>query len=177
MTEEQLNENLIKSELQCICQDCIYLDKIVPIIRQMLSEEYRAGLEQSRFDKNMLEQENQELKKQLNSDDWINSIKETERHYIYLIENENQELKKKLDELQMLYNNMFKCHCNRVQVETLLSQQKEFIEWLKNKLILMSSVISTEDDEDNRYYAIVKRTAFDEVLSKYKEITGDKDES
>ena len=63
MSEEQLNENLIKLELQGICQDCIYLDKIVPIIRKMLSEEYKTGLEQSRFDKNMLERENQELKK------------------------------------------------------------------------------------------------------------------
>ena len=64
MTEEQLNENLIKSELQGICQDCIYLDKIVLIIRKMLSEEYKTGLEQSRFDKNMLERENRELNKE-----------------------------------------------------------------------------------------------------------------
>ena len=64
MTEEQLNENLIKSELQCICQDCIYLDKTVAIIRKMLSEEYKTGLKQSRFDKNMLERENRELNKE-----------------------------------------------------------------------------------------------------------------
>ena len=85
MTEEQLNENLIKSELQCICQDCIYLDKIVPIIREMLLEEYKTGLEQSRFDKNMLEIENQKLKKQLEE-------KETkQKEFIELLENEIKE--------------------------------------------------------------------------------------
>ena len=133
MTEEQLNENLIKSELQCICQDCIYLDKIVPIIRKMLSEEYKTGLEQSRFDKNMLERE-------------------------------KQELKKKLDELQTLYNNMFKCHCNRVQVETLLSQQKEFINYLESE--------SKELIRDAGYH---QRICL-EILEKYKEIIGVKDE-
>ena len=129
MTEEQLNENLIKSELQCICQDCIYLDKIVPIIRKMLSEEYKTGLEQSRFDKNMLERE-------------------------------NQELKKKLDELQTLYNNMFKCNCNRIQVETLLSQQKEFINYLESE--------SKELIRDAGYH---QRICL-EILEKYKEIIG-----
>ena len=137
MTEEQLNENLIKSELQCICQDCIYLDKIVPIIRKMLSEEYKTGLEQSRFDKNMLERK-------------------------------KQELKKKLDELQTLYNNMFKCHCNRVQVETLLSQQKEFIEWLESNLEALEmcdrELILTNNKKEIK--------AYKEVLSKYKEIIG-----
>ena len=129
MTEEQLNGNLIKLELQGICQDCIYLDKIVPIIRKMLSEEYKTGLEQSRFDKNMLERE-------------------------------KQELKKKLDELQTLYNNMFKCHCNRVQVETLLSQQKEFINYLESE--------SKELIRDAGYH---QRICL-EILEKYKEIIG-----
>ena len=155
MTEEQLNENLIKLELQGICQDCIYLDKIVPIIRKMLSEEYKTGLEQSRFDKNMLERENQELKKQL-------------------------------DELQAVYNNMFKCHCNRVQVETLLSQQKEFIEWLEQSAKKYTSNVRVNvfDEYGNRIaqyinakvYEITPEDVVKEVLSKYKEIIGVKDE-
>lgn len=62
MKEEKLNEKLIRFEIQGICQDCIYLDKVVPIIRKMLSEEYKTGLEQARFDKNMLEQELQQYK-------------------------------------------------------------------------------------------------------------------
>ena len=81
---------------------------------------------------------------------FINLLMEKER--------ENQELKKKLDELQTLYNNMFKCHCNRVQVETLLSQQKEFIEFLEK---------NWEDTQDIWYI---------KILNKYKEIIGVKDE-
>ena len=94
---------------------------------------------------------------------FINLLMEKER--------ENQELKKQLDELQAVYNNMFKCHCNRVQVETLLSQQKEFIEWLEQNI----------ENEEYCYLAQnpgerCRKDVFEEALSKYKEIIGDKDE-
>ena len=100
---------------------------------------------------------------------FINLLMEKER--------ENRELKMQLDELQTLYNNMFKCHCNRVQVETLLSQQKEFIEWLERRLFLLRDVASelalgmcSTDYQD------VKIEVYQEILSKYKEIIGVKDE-
>ena len=147
MTEEQLNENLIKSELQCICQDCIYLDKIVPIIRKMLSEEYKAGLEQSRFDKNMLERENQDLKKQLEEMD----------SKLFFTKNELEMRQKSID--------------NK------LRQQKEFIEWLERRLFLLRDVASelalgmcSTDYQD------AKIEVYQEILSKYKEIIGVKDE-
>lgn len=94
---------------------------------------------------------------------FINMLMEKER--------EKQELKKKLDELQTLYNNMFKCHCNRVQVETLLSQQKEFIEWLEQNI----------ENEEYCYLAQnpserCRKDVFEEVLSKYKEIIGVRNE-
>lgn len=95
---------------------------------------------------------------------FINLLMEKER--------ENQELKKQLDELQTLYNNMFKCHCNRVQVETLLSQQKEFIEWLESNLEALEmcdrELILTNNKKEIK--------AYKEVLSKYKEIIGGLDE-
>lgn len=82
--------------------------------------------------------------------------------YIKELQRENQELKKQLDELQTLYNNMFKYHCNRVQVETLLEQQKEFIEWLEKE--------SKELIRDLGYH---QRICLD-ILEKYKEIIGGK---
>ena len=88
---------------------------------------------------------------------FINLLMEKER--------ENQELKKQLDELQTLYNNMFKCHCNRVQVETLLSQQKEFIEWL---------VKMSKDLFQNEEYG--SSAIYGYILSKYKETIGGLDE-
>lgn len=77
---------------------------------------------------------------------------------------ENQELKKQLDELQTSYNNMFKCHCNRVQVETLLEQQKEFIEYLKNK-----------EKEFDMMGDPINSGACLGILREYKEIIGDKE--
>ena len=76
---------------------------------------------------------------------------------------ENQELKKQLDELQTLYNNMFKCHCNRVQVETLLEQQKKFIEYLKNK-----------EKEFDMMGDTINSGACLGILREYKEIIGGK---
>ena len=62
MSEEKLNEQYIKDHIQGICQDCIYLDKIVPIIREMLSVAYIDGLEQGKFDRQMIELANQKYK-------------------------------------------------------------------------------------------------------------------
>lgn len=50
MSEEQLNEEYISEQLQGICQDCMHLNKIISIIRKMLSEAYTNGLEQYKFD-------------------------------------------------------------------------------------------------------------------------------
>ena len=77
-------------------------------------------------------------------------------------EREIKELKKQLDELQTLYNNMFKCHCNRVQVETLLSQQKEFIEYLTNYIGSLNSLEIVGNREHYYELSIVRK-----ILSKY----------
>lgn len=103
MNGKQLNENIIKLELQGICQDCIYLNRVVPIIREMLLEEYKTGLEQSSFDKNMLERDNQELKT-LN------------KRYKEIISDDEENYKLLSSEIKELKN-----------------QQKEFIEWLENE--------------------------------------------
>lgn len=96
---------------------------------------------------------------------FINLLMEKER--------ESQELKKQLDELQTLYNNMFKCHCNRVQVETLLSQQKEFIEWLENEI--KNSDICDVYVHGMKFNS-AEKMIYKDILSKYKEIIGVKDE-
>lgn len=58
------------------------------------------------------------------------------------------------------------------EVEELKNQQKEFIEYLEDKLCVINNLLNTEQDEAKVYYLIVRRTAFDEILSKYKEIIG-----
>lgn len=53
MSEEQLNDKYVRDRLQGICQDCMWLDKIIPIVREMLSDAYIKGLEQYKFDLKM----------------------------------------------------------------------------------------------------------------------------
>lgn len=207
MTEEQLNENLIKSELQCICQDCIYLDKIVPIIRKMLSEEYKTGLEQSRFDKNMLERENrelnkenQELKQKLNwiafGDDPELSLRylrkigyvdfdEERKVYInkhnnepFLLKNEqekdyyikDEELNEYTTQLEYKVKELKKQVSNNHQIK---KQQKEFIEYLENEI--KNSDICDVYVRGMKFNS-AEKMIYKDILSKYKEIIGDKDE-
>lgn len=63
MTEKEINENYIRNKLEGICQDCRWSEKTVPIINEMLSEAYISGLEQGKFDREMLKLENENLLK------------------------------------------------------------------------------------------------------------------
>lgn len=87
------------------------------------------------------------------------SILDTKSQVLERTAKENQELKKQLDELQAIYNNMFKCHCNRVQVETLLNQQKEFIEYLKEQI---NECKLSGNDED-----YVRADVYEEIFTKF----------
>ena len=111
-------------------------------------------------------------------DDYVSEISYKEQKtlwkYIKDLRLENQELKKQLDELQTLYNNMFKCHCNRVQVETLLEQQKEFIEYLESKIDTIIQQKETFAELEAGQAVSLMTLAI--ALEKYKEIIGDKDE-
>ena len=63
----------------------------------------------------------------------------------------------------------------RIQInamEEVANQYKERID----KLSILDNIIDTEGDEDNRHHALIRKTAFEEILSKYKEIIGIKDE-
>ena len=133
-------------------------------------------MEEQLKENNILFNELYEKTKDCGRVQFINLLMEKER--------EKQELKKKLDELQTLYNNMFKCHCNRVQVETLLSQQKEFIEYLESEMILFQEYMKEIECSDRCHgdYPITywsskcKLNEVAEILSKYKETIGVKDE-
>ena len=111
-------------------------------------------------------------------DDYVSEFSYKEQKtlwkYIKDLRLENQELKKQLDELQTLYNNMFKCHCNRVQVETLLEQQKEFIDYLESKIDTIIQQKETFAELEAGQAVSLMTLAI--ALEKYKEIIGVKDE-
>lgn len=65
MTEEQLNKEQLRKDLKGFSYSNELLDKIL----ELLSNQYINGLEQSRFDKRMLEYENRELRKE--KQEWI----------------------------------------------------------------------------------------------------------
>ena len=92
----------------------------------------------------------------INVDDLIETVKELKKVPTYNeLLKENQKLKK--------------------QLKDLLNQQKEFIKWLEDRLCLMD-IISEAEDENDRHYALIRRTAYKEILSKYNEIIGGKNE-
>ena len=91
---------------------------------------------------------------------------------------ENQELEKQLEEINKMIEK-----CGFVNIEQvmlnycgLLTQQKEFIKWLKDNIDNLREIISDNRIENNinhLNYLIYKNNLYTEILSKYKEIIGD----
>ena len=128
-----------------------------------------------------------DLRKKLGIDDWLELVKEDRNcngayisfgQYMYLLEKENQELKKQLEEMDSkLFFTKNELEMRQKSIDNKLRQQKEFIEWLERRLFLLRDVASelalgmcSTDYQD------VKIEVYQEILSKYKEIIGVKDE-
>lgn len=147
MTEEQLNKEWLIRELKGFSYSNELLDKIL----ELLSEQYINGLEQSRFDKRMLEFENQELKRELNEK--ITS---------------EMKLKDDLDKQRKEYQETYKDV--REEIKEYKNQQKEFIEYLEDYIeVLKSQQDSVEGLDLAEEHMLMP---LEEVLSKYKEIIG-----
>ena len=128
-----------------------------------------------------------DLRKKLGIDDWLELVKEDRNcngayisfgQYMYLLEKDNQELKKQLEEMDSkLFFTKNELEMRQKSIDNKLRQQKEFIEWLERKLFLLRDVASelalgmcSTDYQD------AKIEVYQEILSKYKEIIGVKDE-
>ena len=111
-----------------------------------------------------------------NETDNICTYKETIN--IFNLLQENQELKEQLKESKDNYNCLLK---QKEQFEYIMSkqvdyqgQQKEFIKYMND--IIEDLEIEDVDDEEMKGYLIKRIVTFKEILSKYKEIIGGKDE-
>ena len=128
-----------------------------------------------------------DLRKKLGIDDWLELVKEDRNcngayisfgQYMYLLEKDNQELKKQLEEIDSkLFFTKNELEMRQKSIDNKLRQQKEFIEWLERRLFLLRDVASelalgmcSTDYQD------AKIEVYQEILSKYKEIIGVKDE-
>ena len=103
-----------------------------------------------------LEQENQELKKQL-EEKIISEMKLKD------------ELFNKIKEYQETYKDV------RIEIKEYKKQQKEFIEWLENEIALWERKtyeIAIIKDDTAVFVWKIKLELLKEVLSKYKEIVG-----
>lgn len=111
-----------------------------------------------------LEKENKELKKQI----------ETEKEQVEYLRRSVERKEEIIDDLKeerIPYTNEY--------VKKLENQQKEFIEWLETNIAECDEFLHNKDnywDEDGRGFALTRKAAFVEALSKCKEIVGVKDE-
>ena len=121
MTEEQLNKEWLRKKLKIFSCSNELLDKIL----ELLSEQYINGLEQSRFDKRMLEFENHELRKEKR--EWINLLdmfKNQQKEFIEYLEDYIEVLKSQQDSgegLDLAEEHML------MTLEEVLSKYKEII--------------------------------------------------
>lgn len=108
------------------------------------------------------------------------------------LERENKKIKKQLEEINKMIEK-----CGFVNIEQvllnycgLLTQQKEFIEWLEDKIEQQETVIA--ENQEKSYFLIyedekedlklssqkayIRRIIIEEILQKYREIIGVSDE-
>ena len=117
---------------------------------------------------------------------------ETIQGYVEMIEEKNQELKEELEEINKMIEK-----CGFVNIEQLMlsycgliAQQKEFIEWLEDKIQQQETVIA--ENQEKSYFLIyddekedlklssqkayIRRIILEEILQKYREVIGVSDE-
>lgn len=100
------------------------------------------------------------------------------------LQQENQSLKKQLEEnknplkgiFSQVNDDMLLRNCGAMQseIDTYKNQQKEFIEYMNKTIEELEC--DDVDDEEMKGYLIQRIDTFKEILSKYKEIIGGKDE-
>ena len=128
-----------------------------------------------------------DLRKKLGIDDWLELVKEDRNcngayisfgQYMYLLEKDNQELKKQLEEMDSkLFFTKNELEMRQKTIDNKLRQQKEFIEWLERRLFLLrdeASELALGMCSNDYQYAKIE--VYKDILSKYKEIIGVKDE-
>lgn len=90
------------------------------------------------------------------------------------LQKENQELKKQLEENKLNHKQLKDLDKIEKSFIEIKNQQQEFIEYLEK--IIEELECDNVDDEEMKGYLIQRIYTFKEILSKYKEIIGGKDE-
>lgn len=149
-------------------------------------ESYSSEVERMQKCIDELQQENQELKLELSG--YRQAILKDKE--MLGLKEENDKLKKQLEEYKatnkILSHELTKdkvlqqdclttcCGIPIGDIPKLITQQKEFIEYLEKRYKDITSVIGSYGSNTDMLY--VKKDMIEEILSKYKEIIGGKDE-
>lgn len=126
-------------------------------------------------DYNNLLKENQELKKQLQTkhDGFMASTDELCEYAV-----ENDKLKKQLEDMTDNYCSASKLkHERAIKIVMMNNQQKEFINYLEDEIKLYGNDIQNFKKDYKVYFSLindlrVSKAKIEEILQKYKEITG-----
>ena len=116
-------------------------------------------------------------KDSLTANDYVELNKENELLLMYnqTLLKENQVLKKQLEEYKNSQSCSFIDICKNVKIAN-YNQQKEFVKYLEDEIkTLEKDILETVDDMDI-YMKQVKSLIIEEILQKYKSITGVSDD-
>lgn len=146
MSEKDLN-------IKYICENTLLdkQDELVPVILEMITKSYVAGLNQAEYDNTMeIIEENAKLRKEL---------EERPKEYVFIGNAQNK--------TRDFINNITK------ENTKLLKQQKEFIKYLKDEKDRLAREVSNIYEDSLGKTKIVNEDIFNkvnEILEKYKEI-------
>ena len=172
--EEILNTFLLANIPEIITQE--EFDDVKKAIFKMLKENKILKENSYHNDKvvDKVNWENQLLKKQIAILDKTNIqlISKLDRYDV--IVDERDELKKQLTTYQILHRDCKVDNLKNIsKIEEKENQQKEFLNYLKDKLCIANEVLDNpEEDEDTRSYILARKFMLEEILSKYQEIIG-----
>ena len=95
--------------------------------------------------------------------------------YVDRLQQENQELKKQLEELdKKLFFTKNELEMRQKSIDNKLNQQKEFIDYLEDLIKQNETVVEVSKYELPKNCSKLLIDFYKEILSKYKEIIGDK---
>lgn len=113
-------------------------------------------------------------------------LNQTDINAMQVLLKENQELKKQLEEKQNPLKGIFAqvnddtllrdCGNMNAEINKLKNQQKEFTEYLEEEMKSWTEALNEEHDYELVQEFSFKCNTYEEILSKFKEITGGKDD-
>ena len=102
--------------------------------------------------------------------DKCENVEQLYDNYYYPLLVEFKELQKQNANLKEHYNNMFECHCNRIEVEKLQNNWNELKKWVEKQSKFIKDIPVFTSDIANNHAGMIG--AYDTTLEKMQELEG-----